>query len=119
MRIPHRKSAVAGPIAIWLSVFAAAPTLLTIADCVLMHRKPGLKRTLHRLLWYSWPIRRCKLVTAISQFSVDELTAMEPATAGKTHAVHVSLPHGPVGSIGAHVVEQGQVGPLADVDPAV
>jgi glycosyltransferase involved in cell wall biosynthesis len=42
-------------------------TILTIHDCHSLERLSGLKRWLLRLFWYELPIRRCAVVTVISQ----------------------------------------------------
>ena len=44
-------------------------TVLTIFDCVSLERLRGWKRSLFRILWYSWPLRRAAWVTTLSEFS--------------------------------------------------
>lgn len=41
--------------------------LLTIHDCGFFHDARGLKRALLKLFWLSWPVRRCRLITAVSE----------------------------------------------------
>jgi glycosyltransferase involved in cell wall biosynthesis len=48
-------------------------TVLTILDCVSLHRLNGWRRALFRLLWYDLPMRRAAVVTAISQSTKGEL----------------------------------------------
>jgi glycosyltransferase involved in cell wall biosynthesis len=51
-------------------------TLLTVLDCVGLHRLRGLRRTLFRLLWYDVPLRRAAMVSAISEFTRRELVEL-------------------------------------------
>ncbi len=51
-------------------------TLLTVLDCVSLHRLRGLRRALFRLLWYHVPLRRAAMVTAISEFTRRELVEL-------------------------------------------
>jgi len=42
-------------------------TLLTIHDCVFLYQTSGLKRMVLKKLLLDWPVRRCALVTTISE----------------------------------------------------
>jgi len=42
-------------------------TLLTIHDCVFLYQTTGLKRLVLKKLLLDWPVRRCALVTTISE----------------------------------------------------
>jgi glycosyltransferase involved in cell wall biosynthesis len=42
-------------------------TLLTIHDCVFLYQTKGLKRLVLKKLLLDWPVRRCALVTTISE----------------------------------------------------
>jgi len=42
-------------------------TLLTIHDCVFLYQTSGLKRLVLKKLLLDWPVRRCALVTTISE----------------------------------------------------
>jgi glycosyltransferase involved in cell wall biosynthesis len=44
-------------------------TVLTIYDCVSLERLDGWRHSLFRLLWYWWPLRRARRVTAVSEFT--------------------------------------------------
>src|ERR1039458_3177724 len=48
-------------------------TVLTIHDCVSLVRLKGWRRTILRWIWYELPIRRCRVVTAISEATRQEL----------------------------------------------
>jgi glycosyltransferase involved in cell wall biosynthesis len=48
-------------------------TVLTIHDCGALNRLTGLKRALLKYFWFTGPMRRAAVVTAISEASKDEL----------------------------------------------
>jgi len=48
-------------------------TVLTIHDCAALNRLRGLSRALLKYFWFTGPMRRAAVVTAISQTSKDEL----------------------------------------------
>jgi O-antigen/teichoic acid export membrane protein len=48
-------------------------TLLTIHDCVGMRTLQGWRRRFYRLFWLALPVRRCSLVTVISQHTKEEV----------------------------------------------
>jgi len=48
-------------------------TVLTIHDCAALNRLQGLSRALLKYFWFTGPMRRAALVTAISQTSKNEL----------------------------------------------
>lgn len=51
----------------------ASRTVLTIHDCAALNRLKGPSRALLKYFWFTGPMRRAKVVTAISQASKDEL----------------------------------------------
>jgi glycosyltransferase involved in cell wall biosynthesis len=63
-------------------------TILTIHDCVSLHRLQGMKRRIFKLLWYDLPVSRSRVVVAISQFTADELNMLVPRSAGKTRVIY-------------------------------
>ncbi len=48
-------------------------TLLTVHDCVSLHRLNGLRRAAFKMLWYTLPLSRAALVTVISESARNEL----------------------------------------------
>lgn len=48
-------------------------TLLTIHDCISLHRLKGLRRDLFRFFWYWLPVRRVRLVSTVSESAKTEL----------------------------------------------
>jgi glycosyltransferase involved in cell wall biosynthesis len=42
-------------------------TVLTIHDCVFLHRPPGIKRSLLKWIFLDLPVRHCPLITTISE----------------------------------------------------
>jgi glycosyltransferase involved in cell wall biosynthesis len=56
-------------------VFGLDPdrTVLTVHDCVSLHRLKGLRRTVFKRFWYDLPVRRARWITVISEFTRREL----------------------------------------------
>lgn len=50
-------------------------TILTVLDCVSLHRLQGLRRAVFKWLWYTIPVRRASTITVISEFTRRELVA--------------------------------------------
>ena len=50
-------------------------TLLTIHDCIFLYSTTGFKRSLLKWLFLTRPVRRCKLITTISQATKDDIIA--------------------------------------------
>ena len=48
-------------------------TVLTIHDCAALHRLKGLPRAVLKYFWFTGPMRRASVVTAISEASKEEL----------------------------------------------
>jgi glycosyltransferase involved in cell wall biosynthesis len=42
-------------------------TVLTIHDCVFLHRPRGIRRTLLKWIFLDWPVRYCPVITTISE----------------------------------------------------
>lgn len=63
-------------------------TLLTVHDCGILHRSQGLKRRMYRWLWFTWPIARCRVVTAISDATRRELIKLTGAPPDKIRVIH-------------------------------
>lgn len=53
-------------------------TIQTILDCVCVARSSGLKRIVLRLFWVALPVRRCAVVTAISEATRQEVLKLVP-----------------------------------------
>lgn len=63
-------------------------TILTIHDCVMLHRSKGLKRW---LLWFFWlwlPVKRCQTIVAISRATKTELLQALSVDAEKIRVIH-------------------------------
>ncbi|MCB1608959.1 MAG: glycosyltransferase, partial [Xanthomonadales bacterium] len=65
-------------------------TVLTVLDCVTLHRLRGWRRALFKWLWYDLPVRRAGVVTVISDFTRRELIA---ETGCDPERVKVIYPH--------------------------
>jgi glycosyltransferase involved in cell wall biosynthesis len=50
-------------------------TLLTIHDCIFLYSTKGLKRSLLKWIFLTRPVRRCPLITTISQATKDDIVA--------------------------------------------
>jgi glycosyltransferase involved in cell wall biosynthesis len=66
-------------------------TVLTICDCGILRRESGVRRWLHKLLWYEMPMRRSSVVVAISEFTRNEIRELVPSFAGKVVVIPVPL----------------------------
>lgn len=66
-------------------------TVLTIPDCVLLDRMRGIRGALYRMLWYVAPMRRVRLITAISHATKDELRQRFPRISTPIEVVHCPL----------------------------
>ena len=62
-------------------------TVLTIHDCAALNRLRGLPRALLKYFWFTGPMRRAAVVTAISQASKEELRQWVGALADKVTVV--------------------------------
>lgn len=67
-------------------------TILTIHDCVSLVRKRGLRRWVLWLLWYRVPISRVCAVTAVSEFTKQQLLAYVRCDPAKIHVIHCPAP---------------------------
>lgn len=63
-------------------------TVLTIHDCGILRRSRGLKRALLKYFWYTLPMARCRVVTAISAATRNELIELAVAPAEKIRVIH-------------------------------
>src|SRR3990170_4421490 len=48
-------------------------TILTIHDCVILERTKGFTRWLYKFFWYSIPLRKSKIITAVSEATKKEI----------------------------------------------
>jgi glycosyltransferase involved in cell wall biosynthesis len=58
-------------------------TILTIHDCVFLYQTAGLKRLLLKWLFLSRPVRRCALITTISESTRQDIIRHTGCTPGK------------------------------------
>jgi glycosyltransferase involved in cell wall biosynthesis len=66
-------------------------TVLTIADCAGLYRLKGVRRFILWVFWYYLPIRKAKVVTAISGFTREELLRTVRCEPGKIRIIHCPL----------------------------
>jgi glycosyltransferase involved in cell wall biosynthesis len=79
---------ITGDIYYVASLLTKCKTVLTVHDCVSLHRLSGWRRILFKYLWYDLPVARCKVVVAISRFVADELVSLVPHATGKVQVVY-------------------------------
>lgn len=48
-------------------------TILTILDCVILERTNGFTRWLYKFFWYTIPVKRARIITAISESTKKEI----------------------------------------------
>jgi len=63
-------------------------TVLTVHDCGMLLRSRGWSRPLLKLLWFTWPIARCRVVTVISEATRREVIELTGAPAEKIRVIH-------------------------------
>ncbi len=63
-------------------------TILTVHDCGILHRSRGLTHQVYRRFWFTWPIARCRVVTAISEATRRELIELTGAPPEKIRVIH-------------------------------
>lgn len=63
-------------------------TILTVHDCGILHRSVGLKRGLLKLFWFTLPVLRCRVVTAISSATRRELIELAAIPAHKIRVIY-------------------------------
>lgn len=68
-------------------------TMLTIHDCVLIERNRALRRLFFLLFWYWLPIRRARVVTAVSEYTKSRLVELTNCDPRRIRVVHNPVSH--------------------------
>jgi glycosyltransferase involved in cell wall biosynthesis len=68
--------------------------ILTVHDLNRLDQLKGLRGTLYRLLYFSIPLRRCAVITAISETTRDRIAEEFPFTSNKTVVIEDPIPPG-------------------------
>ena len=63
-------------------------TILTIHDCGILHRSRGLKHWLFKQFWFTLPMSRSRVVTAISEATRRELIGLQAVPVGKIRVIY-------------------------------
>lgn len=63
-------------------------TILTVHDCGNLMRLHGLRRTVLRWLWFTWPIARCRIVTVVSEATKADLIRLAGTPPYKIRVVY-------------------------------
>ncbi len=66
-------------------------TIQTILDCVFLQNKQGWKRSILKYFWLDLPVKRCKIVTTISQQTKDEIMALTDCDPEKIKVIPIAL----------------------------
>jgi glycosyltransferase involved in cell wall biosynthesis len=66
-------------------------TVLSIMDCGNLVRLRGWRRVVMRWIWFSWPIARCRVVTALSEATRRDLIELAGVSPQKIRIVYASL----------------------------
>ena len=66
-------------------------TVLSIMDCGNLVRLQGWRRIVMRWIWFSWPIARCRVVTALSEATRRDLIELAGVPPKKIRVVYASL----------------------------
>lgn len=85
---------ITGDVNYLASFMSSKTTVLTILDCVYQFNTTGLKKWFIWMFWYYLPVRRCRFITAISEFSKLETIKVTGVDASRIEVVYVALPDG-------------------------
>jgi len=66
-------------------------TILTILDCGLLHELVGIKRKIFKLFWFTIPIKRSKIIIAISTATKDDVIKLTGCPAEKIKVVYIGI----------------------------
>lgn len=66
-------------------------TILTVLDCVGLHRLRGWRQFVFKLLWYRIPARRSRYITVISNFTREDLISQIGIPEDKIHTIYLSV----------------------------
>lgn len=66
-------------------------TILTVHDIVLLQYASKFKRSFFKVFWFNIPIKRCRMITAISTKTADDLYCLFPKEKGKIRVIENPL----------------------------
>jgi glycosyltransferase involved in cell wall biosynthesis len=66
-------------------------TILTILDCGMLHQTTGIKHRIFKYFWFTLPIRKSKIVSAISTATKTDILQFESCPAGKIQVIYVCI----------------------------
>jgi glycosyltransferase involved in cell wall biosynthesis len=66
-------------------------TILTILDCGMLHQTSGIKHKIFKWFWFTMPISRVKLITAISTATKEDIIHFTGCHADKIKVVYVCI----------------------------
>lgn len=62
-------------------------TILSVMDCGNLHRLAGWRRAVLKFFWFTWPLRRVRVVTTISEATREELIRLTGVSPAKVRAI--------------------------------
>lgn len=66
-------------------------TILTILDCGMLHGNKGIKHTIYKLFWFTIPVKRASVITAISEATKQDIIRFTNCDEKKVHVVYVCI----------------------------
>ncbi|MBK9284684.1 MAG: glycosyltransferase family 4 protein [Sphingobacteriaceae bacterium] len=66
-------------------------TILTILDCIILERTKGITRWFYRFFWYIIPVKKAKIITAISESTKKEILKYVNCDPDKIVVIPVSI----------------------------
>lgn len=66
-------------------------TILTVLDCGILKDAKGWKRSLLKLFWFDWPVRRVNFITAISEATKKDLLTIVKFPEEKIKVIHIAV----------------------------
>lgn len=66
-------------------------TILTILDCGMLHQTSGIKHKIFKWLWFTMPINRVQLITAISTATKEDIIQFTGCDPNKIKVVYVCI----------------------------
>ncbi|MFT3703622.1 MAG: glycosyltransferase family 1 protein [Agriterribacter sp.] len=66
-------------------------TILTIHDCGMLASSSGIKHFLFKFFWFTYPLKKCNLVTVVSETTKKELIKYTNCSSDKIHVIPVAV----------------------------
>lgn len=83
---------VSGDVHFLTYLLAPERTVLTVLDCGRILGTPDWRKRVIRMLWFALPVRRCAVITVISQAVKEQLLEQVNVAPEKIRVIHVAVP---------------------------